>query len=428
MKRRIENIHTGGNGEENPGYKYGRIDSGLMIVVFLMICFGTVMLFSASMTEGFASHGDSTFFVSRQLLFTVVGIGAALLIAFFMPAKFFDRIWITATVYVATTILLFLLFIPENPVLYGVEINGARRWLSVLGFRMQPAEAAKISLVFCLAGYSSWIRRKIKRKEREFSGGFSLSFYSGFFEIVVPVIAISIWMIQVLFQPHVSWIVITSILSIFIFINAGIPFKSWVSGIIILVVIGVVVFMVFSIAAPLLSDNIDGYVNFDYVNTRLAIFMSPDSLTPDELYQSEQSINAIGSGGVFGVGIGNSIQKWGYLPMQYNDYVFSIIAEELGFIGAFAVLLLFLVYFFLGIKVAMKSSGTFYSLIAFGITGVITIQALLNIAVALNIIPPTGISLPFFSYGGSSAVMLLVGVGLLLNVSKFGTSKTPSKR
>ncbi len=171
---------------------------------------------------------------------------------------------------------------------------------------------------------------------------------------------------------------------------------------------------------PVLPENIRHYVDFQYVLDRLAIFSGSSSVSEDDLFQTTQSLNAIGSGGLFGVGFGNSIQKWGYLPMQYNDYIFSIIAEELGLIGASLVLLLFSVFLILGVRIAGKAATIHACLISFGYTMLIAVQAFLNIGVATKAIPPTGITLPFFSYGGTSTLFFFIAIGLLLCVSKSG--------
>jgi len=399
----------------------GRIDAGLLFIVFILICYGMIMLFSASMTEGFATEGNPLFFVRRQINFTIAGSVMALIIAFFVPVKKLDNILLTALLYIGTTLLLVMVFIPKNtPFIHGVELNGATRWLSVMGFRFQPSEVAKLSVVFCFAGYTSWIERRRKAGLLKKGNAFFQAWFDGLIDVVIPALAIGIWVAIVIFQPHISWVVIITVLSVFLFLSAKISWKSLVCGILILVILAVMFFAFLNLIMPLLPESAANYVNYDYVSTRLAIFLSPESVSEAEIFQTRQSINAIGSGGLTGVGIGNSIQKWGYLPMQYNDYVYSIIAEELGFIGAISIILLFLIYFAAGVRIALKSDNVFCGLIAFGFSLIIVIQAMLNIGVATNVLPPTGISLPFFSYGGSAILFSLLGIGLLLGVSKSG--------
>lgn len=157
----------------------------------------------------------------------------------------------------------------------------------------------------------------------------------------------------------------------------------------------------------------------DYMSDRIASYLHPFEYMSDEGYQTVQSLYAIGSGGLFGRGLGRSLQKFLYLPEPHNDFIFSVLAEELGFIGVFAVLLLFLIFIWRGIKVAMNAPDTFGCLLATGITSLIAIQSLFNVAVVTNTVPPTGVSLPFFSAGGTSLVVLMTEVGILLNISKY---------
>jgi len=421
VREKIEKEHyLDENGNPIKYSRIKRMDGGLIIVLFLMICFGMVMLFSASMTEGFASKGSPLYFVQNQGSSTLIGILIALFIAIFIPIRKFDNIMLVILLYLATTILLAAIFIPRNPVLCGVALNGAKRWVRVLGFQFQPSEMAKIALVFCFAGYTSWVKRqRAAGKLLSRRKGMQI-WHDGFFDIIIPAIAIGVWVILILMQPHVSCLAILAILVVFLFISAKIPARSWVTGCMMLLAIAVVLILVLMAIYPVLPEKIQHYVDFKYVLTRLNIFSGSADASKDDLYQTTQSLNAIGSGGIFGVGFGNSIQKWGYLPMQYNDYIFSIIAEELGLIGATSVLLLFILFMILGVRVASKAATIHGCLISFGYSILIAVQAFLNIGVATMAIPPTGITLPFFSYGGTSSLFFFIGIGLLLSVSKSG--------
>jgi cell division protein FtsW len=423
---REEERHIGVAAEEPIRYAgKKRIDLALLIVLFSMVCYGFVMLFSASMTEGFASENDPLHFISKHLSFSTAGIVGALLLAMLVPIRVFDRFWMTILTYGGTTVLLIIVllskYIPVNPVLDAISLNGASRWISLFGVQFQPTEVAKFATVFCFAGYTSWFSRKRGTGRFVRRTPLGQAFFDGFMDIVVPGMAIGIWFVLIVLEPHISCIVILSLLTLFLFLSAGIPLRSWVTGLLILIVIALLCLALIGLIRPFLPESVMNYVDFDYVKTRLDIFNDIDSVDADASFQTRQSINAIGSGGLFGVGFGASIQKWGYLPMQYNDYVFSIIAEELGFIGASIVLVLFTLYLVLGIGIASRASNVHALLIAFGFALLIPIQAYLNIGVATNLIPPTGITLPFFSYGGTSTIIFLICAGFLLCVSKSGT-------
>lgn len=425
VREKIEREHyLDENGNPVKYSRIKRMDGGLIIVLFLMICYGMVMLFSASMTEGFATQGSPVYFIQKQGAFTIIGILFALFIASFIPIRKFDNIVFVIILYIVTTILLAAIFIKQsNPVIYGINLNGARRWVRVLGspqLQFQPSEMAKIALVFCFAGYTSWVKRKRAAGQLIAGKKWSQAWHDGIYDIIIPVAAIVLWGILILMQPHISCLVIILLLTFFLFITAKIPAKSWVTGCVILLAAVLILILILLVIFPLLPENIQHYVDFNYVLQRIAIFTDSSSVSKEALFQTTQSLNAIGSGGIFGVGIGNSIQKWGYLPMQYNDYIFSIIAEELGLIGAFSVLMLFSVFLILGVRVAGKAATIHGCIIAFGYTILITTQAFLNIGVATKAIPPTGITLPFFSYGGTSTLFFFIAIGLLLCVSKSG--------
>jgi len=424
MREKIDREHyLDENGNPVTYSRQKRMNGGLIIILFIMICYGMVMLFSASMTEGFATQGNPMHFIQKQGLFTIVGIVIAISIAAFVPIRIFDNIAFVSILYIGTTFLLVATFIPTNSFLCGVSLNGARRWIRFLGIeqlQFQPTEAAKVALIFCFAGYTSWVKKKRDKGGLVAKTHNRQVWYEGLVDIIVPAMAIGLWVVLIILQPHISCLVIMAILTFFLFITAKIPARSWVSGCAMLIAILLVLVLVLIMVMPLLPEKVQNYVDFNYVLNRIAIFNDPTSVNKDDMFQTTQSLNAIGSGGVFGVGIGNSIQKWGYLPMQYNDYIFSIIAEELGIIGAGSVLLLFSIYLIIGVKIASKAATIYSSLIAFGYSILISLQAFLNIGVATKAIPPTGITLPFFSYGGTSTIFFFFAVGLLLCVSKSG--------
>jgi len=390
------------------------VDAGLVITLVLMLCFGLVMLFSASMSESISNVGGGTSYLFRQLLANVLGVVAIFFVTKF-NIKIFDRPQLAVFFYVLSLMLLVMTW-------FSTPINGARRWLSVPLFgSFQPSELFKVVVVYTLACYESWLNKERAMGRFKRTRGFRGAMRGAWLDIMLPVIILGLPILVVFFQPHVSGVIILSAVAIVCLLSAGLPLRSWiVSSIIGLLVLGILIgaFIAFR---PMLPEKIVS--RFDHVVTRMEIFTDAEEATDDEYYQSRQALIAIGSGGLLGVGLGQGKQKNNYLPEGHNDYIFSNLVEELGMIGGIAVILLFLIFFILGLRVAFKASSVYAQIVAGGISSLITIQALLNIGVNVGAIPPTGISLPFFSYGGTSNMFFLIGVGLLLNVSKYGLRK-----
>ncbi len=386
-------------------------DAGLIITVVLMLCFGLVMLFSASMSDSISRTSGGTSYLFRQLTANLLGVGFILLITKF-NIKIFDRIQLAAFFYVLSLMLLFL-------TLFSTPINGARRWLSVPLFgSFQPSELHKVIMVYTLACYQSWLNKQRALGRWKRKRGFKGALFDAWLDILFPGVIIFLPLAIVLVQPHVSGVIIILVVSFVCLLAAGLRFRSWlVSGLIGLVLAAVLLGSLVTFREQLPEKLVS---RFDHVVTRLEIFTGAEAATDDEYYQSRQSLIAIGSGGLTGVGLGQGKQKNNYLPEGHNDYIFSNLIEETGFIGGVVVLALFLLFFFLGLRVAFKASSVYSQIVAAGISSLITLQALLNIAVNVGAIPPTGISLPFFSYGGTSNMFFLIGVGLLFNVSKYG--------
>jgi cell division protein FtsW len=394
------------------------INGGLFVVTLIMICFGLVMLFSASMSDGYANKGgDSMYYVIKQAGITAMGLAAAMIVALAVPVRLFDRYWLTVLVYIGTTGL--LVYVK----LFGQVINGARRWVN-LGISFQPSELAKLAMVFCLAGYFSALRRRRAAgkpvKHRTLLGGFLAD---GWSDVLIPSGLMLLWIGLIVLQPHVSCAIIMCFLLLVCLLAAGIPFRSWLSAITQLLVFVLILALLASALLPLLAttelrQNLED--NFRHAIKRIETFTKPDEASADDTYQINQSIIAIGSGGLSGVGLGSGRQKYNYLPEAHNDFVFAIIGEELGFIGTLAVLLLFILFMLIGVSITSKASNSFAAILAGGFTMLITVQALLNIGVATRTIPSTGISLPFFSYGGTSNLFFLMAIGFILAVSRTG--------
>ncbi|MHB8063650.1 MAG: putative lipid II flippase FtsW, partial [Ruminiclostridium sp.] len=282
--------------------------------------------------------------------------------------------------------LLILVLIPG----IGEERNGAQRWLGVGGTKtIQPSELVKISLIMFLSFSLS------KRKE------VLESFKKG---LLPYLLLIGLVAGLVLIEPHLSGTLIIVVTAFVILFCAGAKISHFVA----MAVPGVIGVLALIVFEPYRFDRLKAWINP----------FAPE-FKMDEGWQTVNSLLAIGSGGLFGRGLGQSMQKYLYIPEPHNDYIFAVLAEELGYVGALFVMLLFLVFIWRGIKVAMNAPDIFGSLMATGITSLIGIQFLFNVAVVTNSIPSTGISLPFFSYGGTSLIFLMFGVGILLNISRF---------
>ncbi len=399
-----------------------RIHGGLFVLMLIMTCFGLVMLFSASMSGSYSDQGSAMSVIIKQTGITAVGLVAALFIATIIPIRIWNSLILTIGLYMITTGLLVYVKMA------GIVINGARRWIRLpVAGSFQPSELAKFAMVFCFAGYVAAIRRRRSRGGFRFKTPVRQFLADGWIDILFPVFAIGIWIALVYWQPHVSGTLIMLFILLVILLAAGFKARSWASAISQMLVLLAIVAILFAAVLPLLNttelqDKIDD--NFEHVSKRLDTFFHPEDATSDDTYQIDQSIIAIGSGGLTGRGLGAGRQKYNYLPESYNDFIFAIIGEELGFVGTTSVVLLFLLFLLTGIGVALKASSAFAAILAGGYTMLITIQAILNMAVATKTIPATGISLPLFSYGGTANFIFLLAIGFVLAVSKSGQRKS----
>lgn len=401
-----------------------RMNGLLLIIVLIMIAFGLVMLFSASMSDGYASYeGNSMYYVLRQASFTAFGLVMALLIAIGFRVDFFNKIAFVILLYGLTTVLLLYVAVA------GDNINNARRWIRIGSITIQPSELAKVASVFCLAGYFSWNRRRIRSGKVKQRSKIMAWFIEGWRDILIPGASMLVWLILIVRQPHLSGFIILSFIILTVFLASGLPLRSWISGILQAIAIIVIIALLIGAFLPIYLNSTDQSMddlvesmtaNFAHVGRRISMFMAPEDADPDDTYQINQAIIAIGSGGLAGVGLGKGRQKYNYLPEAHNDYVFAIIGEELGFLGTLSVLLLFVLFTITGIMISLKAKDNYSAMLAAGYTGLLSIQAFLNMGVATRLLPATGISLPFFSYGGTSNLFFLVAVGFLLAVSRSG--------
>ncbi len=403
-----------------------RVNLGIVIIVILMMAFGSVMLFSASMPKAYTSQGNAMYYVIHQGSFLLMGFAAALIITF-VPLKIFDKWPITLLMYLAAVGMALL------TLTMGKVINGSRRWIYIGSVSVQPSEFIKVAIVYSIAGYRSFIQR-MRKKGKLRARKLSQATLDALLDITLPGVLVLFCLLIVLMQPHMSCFLILSAISAICFLCCGISIRSWLRGGAILLAICILAGGVGYLLMPAdKKEKIEK--NFAHVVTRLNIFATMKNedeeeekkADEDETYQSQQSIIAIGSGGMTGVGFGNSRQKYMYLPEAHNDYVYSIICEELGFVGGLVVMLLFWAFAIAGILVSWQADSLFTRVLTAGYTTLLTLQAFLNIGVAIGAIPPTGITLPFFSYGGTANFFFMIAVGMILSVSKNGRKRKTVK-
>lgn len=367
-----------------------QFDFTLCITVLVLLAMGIIMVLSASAPSALSTTGNSYTYVKKQFIFAVIGI-----ILMFTISKIDYRFlkkyyWL---IYHASWIILLLVLVPG----LGVSVKGATRWVT-LGFtNFQPSELSKIGLIIFYAGYLSDHKNELTDLKKGFIKPLCY---------VVPPIAILF-----IVQNHLSVSLIIGIITITMMVMAGCRISHFANA-------GLCAGSIGLGALGVLKMSGKGGFRLDRIST----FFNPWADAQGTGYQMVQSLYAIGSGGFFGVGLGESKQKYLYIPEPHNDFIFAILAEELGFVGCLFVIALFALFIWRGIIIAMKAPDMFGSLMAIGITTLIGAQAIINIAVVTASIPTTGISLPFFSYGGTALLILLCTVGILLNISR-GCSK-----
>lgn len=364
---------------KNSDFANKQFDFILLITVIVLLAIGLIMVLSASSPSALAETGDDSYvYFRKQGMFAVVGIIAMLCISKIDYRKYkkFGKL-----AYMGSIILLLMVLIPH----VGVEAGGAKRWLK-LGIQFQPSEVAKIGLIVFYAAYLSNHIKDIK----DFKEGFIKPFL-----YLLPII-----FILVLIQDHLSATIIIIMVISVIMITAGTRLRYFLS-------LGSLGAVGGAGALYLLAKFTEKGA---FRIARIVSFLDPWADKQGDGWQIIQSLYAIGSGGLFGVGLGESKQKYLYISEPHNDFIFAVLAEELGFLGCVAIIILFAIFIWRGILIAMKAPDTFGSLVAIGITSLIGIQAIINIAVVTSSMPVTGMPLPFFSYGGTSLLILLSSV------------------
>lgn len=371
-------------------YRNG-IDVRFLIYVIILLCFGAVMSYSASYVYAEQKYDDSSYFLVRYIIFAVASILMTI------PFVIYARPWFWkcfgTVAYIGSIFLLLLV-----PII-GRDGGGATRWLDLKIITIQPSEIAKMAVVMMLAFYMSKYEKQITSTHK-WGGHFQYGvFYPGLiFGSICLLVAL---------EKHISGLMIIGMIGIAVMFMGGTRTK-WI-----FLIIGAIA------AAGCLLILVSSYAQ-DRVNTWLHI----EQVDPlGSAWQTLQGLYAIGSGGIFGVGLGNSRQKYGYVSQPQNDFVFTIICEELGFFGAALVIILFALLVIRGFKIAAKAPDKFTSLMVFGLVFKVALQVILNIAVVTNSMPNTGISLPFFSSGGTSLALQVFEMGIVLSVSRFSTNK-----
>lgn len=356
-------------------------DMMIIVATLLLLAIGVIMVYSASAVRAFHDFGDSMFYLKRQSIFAILGI-----IAMFIAMKTDYWVWkkFAHPIIIVSFILLVIVLIPG----IGVVRGGARSWLGISSLGIQPSEFAKLALIIYLA-------KLLSDKSRA-----QLAYF--FKGLLPPLLLIGAAFGLIMLQPDLGTGAVLVGASLFVIFTAG----ARISHLVGLAMIGVVGLVGLIAAAP-------------YRLQRITAFLDPWQDPLGAGYQSIQSLYAIGPGGLAGLGLGMSRQKYSYLPEPQTDFIFSILAEELGFIGGATVLMLFLILIWKGMRTAITAPDTFGSLLATGIIGIIAVQVIINIGVVIGLLPVTGITLPLISAGGSSLTLLLTAIGILLNISRY---------
>ncbi len=357
----------------------GTVDSSFLVLVLIVLTCGLVMMFSASYAYAYYYFDNSFHFITRQLFFAVLGVFVMMVVSF-VDYHVLHR-FVVPVMAVTVVLLVVVLFMPE--------INYVHRWIN-LGFTtFQPSEFAKFSVVLSFAHLISVNYSRMK------------TFKYG---ILPFALILGVFAVLLMLEPHLSATVLICLIGAVMMFVGGSNLK-WFA---LVAAVGVA-----GLALAAMNEDI-----IAYATSRFAYWLDPFSDPQGKGYQTLQSLYAIASGGLLGLGIGQSRQKYLYLPEPQNDFVFAVVCEELGFVGAVFIILLFALLIWRGFAIAAKARDRFGSMLAVGLTTQLGLQVILNIAVVTNTIPNTGISMPFFSYGGTALVMLLAQMGVILSVSR----------
>ena len=364
------------------------IDLTFFLLVLAVLIIGLVMMFSASYPYAFHRYDDSYYFIKRQLVFALLGVAAMLGLSYFdyhhlhkFAAPALGAAWV---------LMILVLIMPSSG-----DGDDPKRWLELGVFRIQASEICKFALILFMANWGSIYYKKMRTIK---------------YGVLPGVVVLAITAVLLYLEPHYSGIVICALIVAFMMFLSGVPILYF--GIAGGVVTAIVAVMAVTGKLTYAMSRLDGW-------GQALEYTTPDMW--QTTWQTRNSLYAIGSGGLWGLGLGQSRQKYMFLPEPQNDFVFAIVCEELGIIGAFVILALFAVLVWRGIRICMRATDKFGTLLGVGLIAQIGLQVVLNILVITDFLPNTGISLPFFSYGGSSLVMLLAQMGIVMNISRSAT-------
>ncbi len=361
------------------------VDIPFLLILLLLLTVGLTMLYSASYAQSEYDTGYtvSTRYLQKQGLCAVIGLGAMVALSRIPPDFWFRMAW---PLYGISIVLLL------SVLLFGESVNGARRWINIAGLQFQPSEIAKFTMIVLFAR----LTKGFGTSAREFRYGV-LGFGSALMGILIPLAL----------EKHLSAIMLMGMVAVVMMFVAGTHPKWLLAG------------------AGAAAVFVVVYVSLmGYAGDRITAWLHPENDPGDTGYQILQSLYAIGSGGLFGRGFGKSRQKYLYLPFQYNDYIFAIICEELGLVGAVLIIGLFAALILRGYWIALRAPDRFSTVLAAGLVTLIAVQTVLNLGVVTNLLPSTGIALPFFSYGGTALAVNLGEMGIVLSISRYRNRAT----
>ena len=366
--------------KEDPVLKRANsVDPVFLILVLVLLALGLTMLWSASFpqSEYDSNYTVSTRYLQKQAICAVLGLGCMILFSRVPTELWRSYAWHIYLICIALLLAVLVM---------GQSVNGAKRWVSIAGIQFQPSEIAKFAVILVFARLS----RSYGPRAEEFRYGV-LGFGTALMGILVPLAL----------EKHLSAILLIGMVAVVMMFLAGTRMKYLLMG------------------AMLAVGFVGVYITFmGYAGDRVTAWLDPNSDPGDTGYQILQSLYAIGSGGVFGLGFGRSRQKYLYLPFQYNDYIFAIVCEELGLLGALGIMALFAALILRGYHIALHARDRFSFILAAGLTTLLAVQTVLNLCVVTNLLPSTGIALPFFSYGGTALAVNLGEMGVILAVSR----------